>query len=248
MPVWLDLLAATSLALGVACAMWLALDVARRPPPMPIMRLVWPICGLFGGPPLAWFYARFARTSPSASAEHAGHGRGRHERRGRHGHGEPPMPVAVAKGALHCGSGCALGDVVAETLAFLVPGILVAFGHPGLFAEPMFATWVLDFLCAFALGIVFQYFAIAPMRRLGIRDGLREAVKADALSLVAWQVGMYSFMAVAMFVVYRPWLGVMPQADSPVFWFTMQLAMWCGFATTYPMNWWLIRRGTKEKM
>ncbi len=28
----------------------------------------------------------------------------------------------------------------------------------------------------------------------------------------------------------------------------MQGAMLCGFATTYPMNWWLNRNGTKEKM
>lgn len=239
MPVWLDLLAAASLTLGSVCAIWLAADVVRRPPPMPIMRLVWPICGLFGGPPLVWFYARFARTSPEASGG---------DHRGHHGHGHAPMPVAVAKGSLHCGSGCTLGDILAETLAFMAPGILVAFGHPGLFAEPMVATWVLDFLCAFGLGIIFQYFAIAPMRGLGIREGVREALKADALSLIAWQFGMYSFMALAMFVVYQPWLGMMPQANSPVFWFTMQLAMGCGFAATYPMNWWLIRRGTKEKM
>ncbi|WP_405083923.1 DUF4396 domain-containing protein [Paraburkholderia caribensis] len=28
----------------------------------------------------------------------------------------------------------------------------------------------------------------------------------------------------------------------------MQLAMLAGFATSYPVNWWLIRSGVKEKM
>jgi Domain of unknown function (DUF4396) len=28
----------------------------------------------------------------------------------------------------------------------------------------------------------------------------------------------------------------------------MQIAMTCGFATAYPVNWGLIRRGIKEKM
>jgi hypothetical protein len=28
----------------------------------------------------------------------------------------------------------------------------------------------------------------------------------------------------------------------------MQLAMGVGFATSYPMNWWLIRNGIKEEM
>jgi len=28
----------------------------------------------------------------------------------------------------------------------------------------------------------------------------------------------------------------------------MQIAMLCGFATCYPVNWWLIRTGIKERM
>ena len=28
----------------------------------------------------------------------------------------------------------------------------------------------------------------------------------------------------------------------------MQIAMLCGFATAYPVNWWLLRIGLKEKM
>jgi hypothetical protein len=36
--------------------------------------------------------------------------------------------------------------------------------------------------------------------------------------------------------------------DSAAFWFLMQVGMLIGFATSYPMNWWLIRRGIKEVM
>jgi hypothetical protein len=36
--------------------------------------------------------------------------------------------------------------------------------------------------------------------------------------------------------------------DSVEFWFMMQLAMWCGFVTSYPANWWLLRVGIKEAM
>jgi hypothetical protein len=32
------------------------------------------------------------------------------------------------------------------------------------------------------------------------------------------------------------------------FWLMMQIAMILGLATTFPMNWWLIRRGVKEAM
>ncbi|MGE4197329.1 MAG: DUF4396 domain-containing protein, partial [Phycisphaerales bacterium] len=30
--------------------------------------------------------------------------------------------------------------------------------------------------------------------------------------------------------------------------FTMQIAMLAWFATSYPVNWWLIRSGIKERM
>jgi len=33
-----------------------------------------------------------------------------------------------------------------------------------------------------------------------------------------------------------------------VFWFMMQIVMLCGFGTSYPVNWWLLRSGIKEKM
>lgn len=36
--------------------------------------------------------------------------------------------------------------------------------------------------------------------------------------------------------------------DSPVYWFIMQIGMVIGFATSFPMNWWLIKCGLKETM
>ena len=53
------------------------------------------------------------------------------------------------------------------------------------------------------------------------------------------------WMAIALFVLFSP--EVLPKS-SPVFWFMMQLAMFLGFATSFPVNWWLLRRGIKEAM
>jgi hypothetical protein len=159
-----------------------------------------------------------------------------------------PFPVMVANGALHCGSGCTLGDIIAEWLVFAVPAIAVAFGWRSLFGVEMFAAWIVDYLFAYALGIVFQYFTIAPMRSLSFGQGVIAAVKADTLSLTACQVGMYGFMAVAYFAIFRAGLGMRLETDTPEFWFMMQIAMLCGFATAYPVNWWLIRVGLKEAM
>jgi len=161
---------------------------------------------------------------------------------------ETQFTVMVANGALHCVSGCTLGDIVAEWLAFAVPAIAVAFGYGSLFGTRMFAVWVVDFLFAYAFGIVFQYFTIAPMRGLSFGPGLIGAIKADTLSLTAWQVGIYGFMAFAYRYLLQDLLGTELQTDTVEFWFMMQIAVICGFLTAYPVNWWLIRAGIKQKM
>lgn len=230
-PSWLHALAIAMLALGVLCALGIVIGVIRRPEKMAIMNVVWPVSALFGSV-LVWLaYRRLA--TPAA---HAGK------------RGKPPFPAIVAKGTLHCGSGCTLGDLAAEWLAFAAPVVATWFGWQGWFQEKIFAVWVLDFIFAFLLGIVFQYFAIVPMRGLGFREGLVAAVKADALSLTAWQVGMYGGMAVLQFALFKPVYGHIAPVDTPEFWFAMQLAMLAGFVTAYPVNWWLIRSGIKEAM
>lgn len=242
-PFWLHLLAIVALLVGFASALVMAWDVSRHPQHMWIMNVVWPVTGLFGGPLTLWAYFRYGRLATRASVM------GARER----GEKPPnqrltPFPVMVGKGTLHCGSGCTLGDILAEWLAFGVPTIAVWLGWQSIFSEKIFAVWILDFIFAFAFGIVFQYFTIKPMRGLSVKDGIVQAVKADTLSLTAWQVGMYGFMAVAHFAIFAPLLGVRLQVDSVEFWFMMQIAMLFGFATSYPVNWWLIRRGIKEAM
>ena len=59
-----------------------------------------------------------------------------------------------------------------------------------------------DYAAALALGILFQYFAIAPIRGLGIRDGLA-AAEADVLSLTAFEVGLFGRMVLMAFVSSR---------------------------------------------
>lgn len=137
---------------------------------------------------------------------------------------------------------------MAEWWAFWVPGIATWFGWHSVFSEKTFAVWVLDFVLAFLIGIFFQYFTIKPMRDLTVGQGLLAAIKADAGSIAAWQVGMYGLMALVQFGWYRAMFGMTAPVASPEFWFAMQLAMLAGFATSSPMNWWLLRIGVKEAM
>ena len=241
-PNWLHIVSMISLCVGFACAAVIAVDEACRPQRMWIMNAVWPVTALFGGLRILAVFS--LRTIGDQTVRRSSHeaGQGNAEPRSR------AFPVAVANGALHCGSGCALGDIVAEWLVFAVPAIAVAFGWHSLFDERIYAVWIVDCIAAFAFGIVFQYFTIAPMRNLSVREGLVAAVKADALSLTAWQVGMYGFTAFATFIIFRGRFAGRLETDTVVFWFMMQIAMVCGFFTSYPANWWLIRRGIKERM
>ena len=43
-------------------------------------------------------------------------------------------------------------------------------------------------------------------------------------------------------------LAVQLHVASVEFWFMMQFAVWAGLLTSYPVNWWLVQRGIKEKM
>ncbi|MGH7023514.1 MAG: DUF4396 domain-containing protein [Caulobacteraceae bacterium] len=241
-PAWLHGMAIASLSVAITCAVVIGADETRRPQTMWIMNLVWPLTALFGG--VLWLagYLRWGR-APTRKQRQAMRSAGRGMKMG-----DAPMAVAVAKGASHCGAGCTLGDIIAEWLAFAWPGIAVALGWRWLFSEKIFAVWVLDYVVAFALGVAFQYFTIAPMRDLSVKDGILQALKADAASITSWQVGMYGCMAAVQFLWFRPVYGHIAEVATPEFWFAMQIAMLCGFVTAYPVNWLLVKYGVKEKM
>jgi hypothetical protein len=232
-PEWLHNLSIAYLLLGAICAAVIVQDVARHPQHMWIMNLVWPVTALFGTAWILWQYFGYGRMQ-----------RGEVPPNRR----ETPFPIMVGNGTLHCGAGCTLGDIVAEWLVFAVPAIAIAFGYRSLFSERIFALWIVDYIFAYLFGIIFQYFTIAPMRGLSVGEGLIAAIKADTLSLTAWQIGMYGFMAFAYFFIFSTLIGVRLRTDMVEFWFMMQIAMIFGFASAYPVNWWLIRAGIKERM
>jgi len=242
-PAWLHVLSVVALLTGFVSALIILIDVTRHPQHMGIMNVVWPVVALFSGPIALWGYFSYGRLAAHEEMKPA-------MDRGQTPPSKKltPVSVMVGKGTAHCGAGCTLGDIVAEWLCFAVPAIAVWFGWHSLFEEKMFAVWIVDYIFAFGFGIVFQYLTIAPMRGLSFRAGMIAALKADTLSLTAWQVGMYGFMAIAQFYFFRTLIGEKLEVNSVEFWFMMQIAMIAGFATSYPVNWWLIRAGIKEKM
>jgi hypothetical protein len=231
MPSWLTILSILSLALSALSAAIIVVDILTgHRQHMGIMNVVWPITALYSGPLGLYAYFKVGRLSTHPAMHEA-------EEHGEEPPGKKkPFWQMAALADTHCGAGCTLGDICAEWLLFALP--LTLFGHK------MFGAWVVDYLFAYAFGIAFQYFTIKPMRHLSMGRGLLEAIKADTLSLTAWQIGMYGWMAISAFLIF----GRELEKTDPVFWFMMQVAMLCGFLTSYPVNSWLLQSGIKEKM
>jgi hypothetical protein len=104
---------------------------------------------------------------------------------------------------------------------------------------------LIDFLAAWTLGVLFQYFTIVPMGTVGPVKGIWTAIKVDTASIVAFQVGLFGWMAIYQLVL---WPNGAIKVDSSDYWFQMQIGMMLGFFTTWPVNLWLIRHRVKEKM
>jgi Domain of unknown function (DUF4396) len=122
------------------------------------------------------------------------------------------------------------GDIIAEWVIFWT-GFSV-------FGSRLAASYVWDFVAAYLLGIVFQYFPIAPMRNLFGWPGIKAALNADTISLTCFEIGLFAFMF-WMSNQFHPRL----EATRPECWFLMQVGMIIGVFTSYPANCWLIRRG-----
>jgi hypothetical protein len=236
MPTWLYMLAWLALIMGFVCSVILILDEFMHPQHMWIMNVVWPINALYWGPVAVWAYYRWGRLSKKPGVMEAG----------QHADESPAKPkpfwAMVAVADSHCGAGCTLGDIIAEWTMYAVGlNFFGAMRHHGLLT-----AYVLDYTFAFVLGIAFQYFTIAPMRGLGFWPGIRAAIQADTLTLTSFEIGLFGWMALDHFVLFRgnPAFSV----NTPVYWFMMQIGMILGFLTSYPVNWWLLKRGIKERM
>jgi hypothetical protein len=220
-----------SIAVACLCALCIVVDELRHPQGMAVMNVVWPVTALYFSVFALWAYLVMGR---------------RHTRQAMPSHRMPagrdqashPSAAQVALGTSHCGAGCVLADIIAE-FAIAATGLV-------LLGSVLWTGYIIDFIAAWTLGIVFQYYSIRPMRPdLSRGAAIVAAIKADTLSIVAFQIGMYAWMALVYFKLFRaPHLTPFDVR----YWLMMQVAMVLGFATSFPMNRLLLRLGWKESM
>jgi hypothetical protein len=227
-PAWLTIISWIFISIGLLSAALILADIylVGYREDVKIMEAVWPLTALYAGPIALAAYAAWGRTTSPKWLKARNRG-------GR----SKPFWAGTAVSATHCGSGCVLGDLIAEWVVFAAGLTLLGFALP--------VEYPFDYVLALSWGILFQYFVIQPMRHLTVGQGLKLAAKADFLALSAFEVGLFGWMAIMQLVLFTsPHLAT----DTAAFWFLMQIGMLIGFVTTYPMNWWLIRHGIKDIM
>lgn len=185
------------------------------------MDAVWPITAMYLGPAGMWGYLRLVRPRSRKPADAARYQPGREA---AHGAAEPAWHGG-ALSASHCGAGCVRGDIVGGWLVFATAWQVAG--------ERLYAEYIAELVLAWIFGIAFQYLSIKPARPgITARRALAGAIKADTLSILAFEVGMFAWMALAALAMFG---GPVP-IHGPVFWFMMQIGLILGFVTTYPVN------------
>lgn len=249
-PLTIQIIAYLYLGIGFASSAYIIYDITTRRhyQMMSIMNVVWPITAWYLGPLALWTYWHIGHLNTKNQGDNAITSRKQHHTRrspsyDRHiitthknkdGKGKP-FWESIFVSATHCGAGCTLGDIVSEWGVFIT-GLTIA-------GITLFASYIFDFTLAWILGVVFQYLAIVQMRQTSFGKAIKEAIKADTLSLVTFEIGLFDWMAFVVFVLTRNLYPI-----SPVFWFMMQIGMILGFFTSYPANWWLVKKGIKQGM
>jgi hypothetical protein len=246
-PDWANVVGWISLGVAFACGLAILADMLLgRRQHMWIMNLVHPITALYWGP--VWLYAYLTRgrrmampllNDEARTLARRGANPERLEQEGQATDDAHLRAWHVANAVSHCGAGCTLGDIGGEWIVWAIGAPVI--GASGTLGPELIA----DFVLAWSLGVLFQYFTIVPMREGVSRlQGVWLAIRADTFSILAFQLGLFGWMAISHFLLWNEPLKI----NTPAHWWMMQVGMVIGFFTAWPVNRWLIRKGWKEKM
>ncbi|WHY72107.1 DUF4396 domain-containing protein [Fictibacillus enclensis] len=228
---WLEIVSYVGIGIGVLQFLIVLVHVISHPQTMKVMNVVWPITGLYFPLIGLWMYYKLGVPDAKQKMDHHMN----HSDHKEMHHSDKPFWQSVVVSTTHCSSGCSLGDLLGAPIVFLT-GLTMA-------GSTLFADYVVEFVLAYILGIAFQYYGMG-MGSKPAEEKLKNAIKADTWSLIAFEIGMFAWMALSHYVFFSE----PPKPNGPVFWFMMQIAMMIGFGTSYPANWYLVKKGVKHAM
>ena len=135
-PAWFYVPCSAALIVGALCSVTILFEVLRRRQHMAIMSIVWPVCPLFGT--VSEAKSGDTAVSPLPSVRRPG----------------PFTAAVLADSVMWLPNGWLFSPQASRTR-------LVGIRYSN---DKTYAIWTLDLRSASAFGIVFHYFAIAPMR------------------------------------------------------------------------------------
>jgi hypothetical protein len=222
LPAWLTTVSWIFIATAVVSAAAILHDIYGRGhrQPLRVMEAVWPLSALYLGPLALPVYNRFGRSRSAAWQQHAS---------------APPdhsVTAAAVQSGLPGGVSSGLAHVVAVPFV-VATGLTIA----GL---DMWAMIAIITVLATAGIFVFEYvFFTSKDRRVPGLAGIRPALVVAAITVVAFDLGMLSWMLLLHFTEN------MPAAGDVRFTFLMQIGLILGSLTAYPAMRWLASRGTR---
>ncbi len=142
-----------------------------------------------------------------------------------------PMFKKVTGSVIHCVAGDGLGIMSAMVVSRI-------------FNFPFWTEFWFEYAVGFLFGwLIFQY---AAMRNMGNnkKTALYKAFRAEFFSMITVMLGM----GLVMRFVTPAVVGHPPDPNTAAFWGFSSLGLLVGMIFTYPMNWWLVKKGWKHGM
>src|SRR5450759_2385641 len=144
---------------------------------------------------------------------------------------QPSLWKQSVESTIHCVAGDATGILIAAVVTSWL-------------RLPTGAELIVEYVAGFAVGLfLFQALCMESSFDGSYRRAVRGTFLPETLSMNAVMAGMIPVMVILM---SRDMSAMEP--TSVRFWGTMSLAFGVGTVTTYPGNWWLVKRGLKHGM
>ena len=151
-------------------------------------------------------------------------------RPGEHERFTSPLWKQGVGSTIHCVAGDATGIILAAV-------VTAALGLP------MWIDLIVEYVAGFAFGLfIFQSLFMKEMMGGTYWENVRKTFLPEFISMNAMMAGMAPVMSLLM-------MGRDMRAMEPtelVFWGVMSLGVMVGFATAYPVNVWMVKRGLKH--
>lgn len=219
---------------GFLCAFIMLADIFNnRPQKIKIMNSVWFLTGIWASWIGLYVYFKIGRANKIKNNEDDDNPIGT-QNPVFNTAGRQPLSEKILLSTLHCGAVCVLANLIAES------GTYFYSAYSG--STALAIRWGLDYFLAIVFGLGFQYAAISPEKRPAIPGKIiRTAFKTAFPGLTAWQAGVFAYSSL-IFFGFHDMIG----KNSWSFWFMMQIAMFCGCLTAYPVNGLLIKFHIKK--